>query len=132
MVNLPELNEDSMVENLRVRFDAGLPYTICGQICVSVNPFCWLPLYEDQAVSRYNASSDPFTSEPPHVYSVVHAALRRLTHGEGTTADALPSQSILVSLLCPPTLPTVTHACPVALPTVIGRIGLRRVRRRED
>ena len=91
MVNLTTLDEESMVSNLHERFKAGLPYTVCGQICVSVNPFRWLPLYEDSVIHRYHASSNPFVTEPPHVYPVAHAALTRLQNG-GTT-----SQSILVS-----------------------------------
>mmetsp|Transcript_46566 Transcript_46566/g.101171 ORF Transcript_46566/g.101171 Transcript_46566/m.101171 type:complete len:1135 (-) Transcript_46566:603-4007(-) len=94
MVNLSTLNEESILDNLKVRFDAGLPYTTCGQICVSVNPFKWLPLYTDDEIKRYHGAVDPFSSEAPHIYSVAHAARRRLTQG---VSDELPSQSILVS-----------------------------------
>ena len=91
MVNLTTLDEESMVSNLQERFKAGLPYTLCGQICVSVNPFRWLPIYEESVITRYHNSSNPFVTQPPHVYPVAHAALTRLQNGSTS------SQSILVS-----------------------------------
>ena len=36
---LATLDEEAIVTNLRGRFQRGEPYTLCGQICVSVNPF---------------------------------------------------------------------------------------------
>ena len=50
MVNLTTLDEHSMMENLRLRFNAGEVYTTCGRIVVSVNPFRWLPLYSEDLV----------------------------------------------------------------------------------
>ena len=94
MVNLPELDESTMVANLRTRFKANRPYTVCGQICVSVNPFRWLPLYEEELVLKFHAASDPFATLDPHVYAVAHAAHRRLT--QAGAAEVQPSQSILV------------------------------------
>jgi len=73
------------------RFDVGLPYTLCGQICVSVNPFRWLNLYDDNTIGRYHNSSNPFVTESPHVYQVAHEALTRLS------SNSAASQSILVS-----------------------------------
>ena len=75
MVNLPTLDEHAMVENIRLRFEAGEVYTTCGRIVVSVNPFRWLPIYEEERVVRYHKSEDPFATEGPHVYSITHAAL---------------------------------------------------------
>ena len=34
-------------QNLRVRFFRGLPYTYTGEICIAVNPFRWLDLYQE-------------------------------------------------------------------------------------
>ena len=96
MVQLPTLDEASMVQNLRERFDTGVPYTLCGQICISVNPFKWLPLYTEANIMRFNASANPFSGEAPHIYAVVHETLRRLLQG-ADTGTPLPSQSILVS-----------------------------------
>ena len=78
MVNLETLDEHSMMDNLRRRFDRGEVYTTCGRIVVSVNPFRWLPLYGEHLVEQYHAAEDPFATLPPHVYSIVHSALNEI------------------------------------------------------
>jgi|MDTA01.1.fsa_nt_gb myosin-5 len=96
MVNLPTLDEHAMVENIRLRFEAGEVYTTCGRIVVSVNPFRWLPIYEEERVVRYHKSEDPFATEGPHVYSITHAALDEIAQ-QASRGQAMRSQSILVS-----------------------------------
>ena len=96
MVNLTALDEESMNNNLKLRFDEGEVYTSCGHIIVSVNPFRWLPIYSEDLILRYHAAEDPFASEPPHVYCVAHGALNEVAV---MASRGLPmhSQSILVS-----------------------------------
>ena len=93
MVNLPTLDEHAMVENIRLRFEAGEVYTTCGRIVVSVNPFRWLPIYEEERVVRYHKSEDPFATEGPHVYSITHAALDEIAQ-QASRGQAMRSQSI--------------------------------------
>lgn len=38
---LPTLDAAAIVECLRARFDAGRIYTMCGDLCISVNPYEW-------------------------------------------------------------------------------------------
>ena len=92
--HLATLDEEAIVANLRARFEMGLPYTLCGQICVSVNPFQWLNLYEEEVMATYFASEDPFSQQPPHVFSIANAAYREL---DTSALAAGRSQSILVS-----------------------------------
>lgn len=96
MVNLTVLDEHSMMDNLRRRFEVGEVYTTCGRIVVSVNPFRWLPLYNDDLIEQYHAAEDPFASLPPHVYSISHAALSEIAV-QASRGLAMTSQSILVS-----------------------------------
>jgi myosin-5 len=96
MVNLSTLDEGTILENLRNRFEEGEVYTVCGRIVVSVNPFRWLPLYGEDLVAKYHAAEDPFTTEAPHVYSVTHAALNEVAV-QASRGQAMRSQSILVS-----------------------------------
>ena len=96
MVNLTTLDEHSMMDNLRVRFDRGEVYTTCGRIVVSVNPFRWLPLYSEDLVEKYHAAEDPIATLPPHVYSIVHTALNEVAV-QASRGQAMKSQSILVS-----------------------------------
>lgn len=95
LVSLAQLDEPAILEALRARFALDLPYTLCGQIVVSVNPFKWLPLYTDDLVRAYHAADNPFAELPPHLYAIVHAAHRRLL--AALEAGTPPSQSILVS-----------------------------------
>jgi myosin-5 len=96
MINLTTLSPETMVSNLSVRFENGLPYTLCGQICISVNPFRWLDLYADEKAEKYHLCEDPFLKLEPHVFSVAHAAQRGLAKpvAPGT---ARRSRAILVS-----------------------------------
>ena len=91
---LATLDEEAIVTNLRGRFQRGEPYTLCGQICVSVNPFEWLPLYEPSLMTHYIQAEDPFSQQPPHVFSIANAAYREL---DAAQLAAGRSQSILVS-----------------------------------
>ena len=45
MVNLNDLSEQTILHNLRIRFEKDVIYTNVGQILVSVNPFKLLPIY---------------------------------------------------------------------------------------
>ena len=74
MVNLTVLDEHSMMENLRARFVNGDVYTTCGHIVVSVNPFRWLPMcmFDENRVVQYHQAEDPFSSHPPHCYSIAN------------------------------------------------------------
>ena len=75
---------------------AGEAYTTCGRIIISVNPFRWLPLYSEDLVLKYHKTEDPFATEPPHVYSIAHAALNEVAV-QASRGLAMTSQSILVS-----------------------------------
>jgi len=46
--DLKELNLAEITNNLKVRFTNQMPYTMCGNICISVNPFQWLDLYNNR------------------------------------------------------------------------------------
>ena len=48
MTSLNYLHEASILENLKKRFKAQLPYTYTGNLCIAVNPYKWLPLYSDE------------------------------------------------------------------------------------
>uniref|UniRef100_A0A3B4XUM8 Myosin motor domain-containing protein n=1 Tax=Seriola lalandi dorsalis TaxID=1841481 RepID=A0A3B4XUM8_SERLL len=45
LCNLPVLNEDRILNNLRTRFYKKKIYTYAGSILIAINPFKFLPIY---------------------------------------------------------------------------------------
>jgi myosin V len=48
MCGLNYLHEPAILANLRQRFFDKLPYTFTGEICIAVNPYQWLDIYDDR------------------------------------------------------------------------------------
>jgi len=88
MVQLKELNEASILHNLRIRYDADNIYTSVGSILVSVNPFKLLNIYTTEILQRYQDQGH--RNLPPHVYGVADAAFSQMTAN-------LKDQSCIVS-----------------------------------
>jgi myosin-5 len=47
MSSLNYLHEASMLENLEIRFHTRHSYTYAGDICIAVNPYQWLDVYNN-------------------------------------------------------------------------------------
>jgi len=47
MCTLNHLHEPAVLKNLQLRHSQYVPYTYTGQICIAVNPYKWLDLYEE-------------------------------------------------------------------------------------
>ncbi|KAF1315141.1 Myosin-like protein, partial [Globisporangium splendens] len=88
MITIDHLHEASILHNLRRRFFRKLPYTYTGKICIAVNPYQWLNLYDKSIMERF--SDGKRDEKPPHVYAVsMEAFFNMRTKKE--------DQSILVS-----------------------------------
>ncbi|XP_013857031.1 unconventional myosin-IXAa isoform X3 [Austrofundulus limnaeus] len=76
---LPELNERSLLDNLRLRFRQEKIYTYVGSILIVINPFKFLPIYNPKYVKMYDNHS--LGDLEPHIYAVAdvayHAMLKR-------------------------------------------------------
>ena len=68
MANMTYLSEASVVHNLKERYMRFLIYTYSGLFCVTVNPYKWLPVYDNHVVLCYYQKRR--TEMPPHIYSV--------------------------------------------------------------
>lgn len=89
MCALNYLHEPAILHNLRQRFFQNLPYTYTGNICIAVNPYQWLDIYNDKLATRY-AQASKKSDLPPHAYATSAAAYAGLKlYGK--------NQSILVS-----------------------------------
>jgi len=91
MTDLDSLNEASILQNVRTRFQSGKPYTLVGNILVSVNPFKALDIYGLDEVKKYaTAAAGAGTVSAPHIYQTAAAAYSAM---RSTGA----SQSVVIS-----------------------------------
>ncbi|KAM8880381.1 unconventional myosin-XV [Spinachia spinachia] len=88
MTQLPELNETTVLMNLKKRFDQELAYTYVGSILVSVNPYKLLNIYGTDVVLQYEGHG--LSDNPPHLF-----AIASLTYT--TMMDAKQDQCIVIS-----------------------------------
>uniref|UniRef100_A0AAZ1XB62 Myosin IXA n=1 Tax=Oreochromis aureus TaxID=47969 RepID=A0AAZ1XB62_OREAU len=76
---LPELNERTLLDNLRSRFRQEKIYTYVGSILIVINPFKFLPIYNPKYVKMYD--NHTLGDLEPHIYAVAdvayHAMLQR-------------------------------------------------------
>ncbi|XP_056134177.1 unconventional myosin-IXAa isoform X2 [Lampris incognitus] len=82
MCCLLELNERSLLDNLRSRFRQERIYTYVGSILIVINPFKFLPIYNPKYVKMYD--NHTLGELEPHIYAVAdvayHAMLQRQTN----------------------------------------------------
>ncbi|KAJ0175182.1 hypothetical protein K1T71_009323 [Dendrolimus kikuchii] len=71
LCQLPELNEQTLLDNLRARFAAGYIYTYVGSILIALNPFKFYPIYNPKYVKLYQNKR---IGLPPHIFAVADAA----------------------------------------------------------
>ncbi|CAH0552647.1 unnamed protein product [Brassicogethes aeneus] len=73
LCQLPDLNELTLLDNLRARFVAGHIYTYVGSILIALNPFKFYPIYNPKYVKLYqNRRLGP--NLPPHIFAVADTA----------------------------------------------------------
>ncbi|XP_048122941.1 myosin-7-like [Alosa alosa] len=62
------LNEPAVLYNLKERYAAWMIYTYSGLFCVTINPYKWLPVYNQEVVNAYRGKKR--AEAPPHIYSI--------------------------------------------------------------
>nr|CAI5823164.1 unnamed protein product [Callosobruchus analis] len=73
LCQLPDLNEQTLLDNLRARFVTGHIYTYVGSILIALNPFKFYPIYNPKYVKLYqNRRLGP--NLPPHIFAVADTA----------------------------------------------------------
>ena len=71
LCNISDLNEMSILHNLRIRYKEDKIYTYVSSILISVNPFKLLPLYTTEMLEKYKSGS---RGKAPHVFAVAFNA----------------------------------------------------------
>ena len=75
MVRMGDVNEATILRNLKVRFLKELIYTNIGTILVAMNPFKRIDIFGPKVVEHYNGVTSGEESEP-HVFQIASAAYR--------------------------------------------------------
>ncbi|XP_028303243.1 unconventional myosin-XV isoform X2 [Gouania willdenowi] len=88
MTDLPELNETTVLMNLKKRYDQELVYTYIGRILVSVNPYKLLNIYGTDMVLQYEGHG--LSDNPPHLFAIANLSYT-------TMMDAKKDQCIVIS-----------------------------------
>ncbi|XP_077572676.1 unconventional myosin-IXb isoform X2 [Stigmatopora nigra] len=72
LCNLPKLNEDSILNNLRTRFYKKKIYTYASSILIAINPFKFLPIYNPKYVKLYE--NHQLGKLEPHIFAIADVA----------------------------------------------------------
>uniref|UniRef100_A0A8C5WKV3 Myosin heavy chain 3 n=1 Tax=Leptobrachium leishanense TaxID=445787 RepID=A0A8C5WKV3_9ANUR len=80
MAMLTHLNEPAVLYNLKERYKAWMIYTYSGLFCVTVNPYKWLPVYNQEVVNAYRGKKRQ--EAPPHIFSISDNAYQFMLTGE--------------------------------------------------
>lgn len=76
MIKLNDLNEPTILHNLRQRFLGDKIYTYVSSILVACNPFKLLPIYTPEIMDKYKDGGG--REQPPHIYAISDNAYRNL------------------------------------------------------
>ena len=59
-----------------------VPQTYSGLFCATVNPYKWLPVYDQEVVNAYRGKKR--MEAPPHIFSVSDNAYQNMLTGTGS------------------------------------------------
>eukprot|EP00039_Didymoeca_costata_P018953 m.335673 g.335673 ORF g.335673 m.335673 type:complete len:1187 (+) comp17648_c0_seq1:145-3705(+) len=76
LAQLVNLTEQTLLDELKVRYSRDVIYTFVSDILIAVNPFKPLPIYTDQVASKYQDIVPAFV--PPHVWVVADQSYHNL------------------------------------------------------
>ncbi|CEG45326.1 myosin 29 [Plasmopara halstedii] len=92
ILHMSDLSEQSLLENLRKRYEHDLIYTYVGPIVIAINPYKQLDVYSERHMTEYYGKA--MGSLPPHVFALADHAYTQLIQG-GALDPA--NQSIIIS-----------------------------------
>ncbi len=76
MIALNDLNEPTILHNLRQRFLKDQIYTYVSSILVAANPFKLLPIYTPEVLDKYKDRGS--RTQPPHIFAIADNAYANL------------------------------------------------------
>ena len=75
LVDIPHLNEPSILQAIHLRYSQDIIYTYTGKILISLNPFKNLNLFTDETIQSYKRNSKNLR---PHLYQIADDAYKNL------------------------------------------------------
>uniref|UniRef100_A0A3B4T364 Myosin IXA n=1 Tax=Seriola dumerili TaxID=41447 RepID=A0A3B4T364_SERDU len=91
LCRLPELNERSLLDNLRSRFRQERIYTYVGSILIVINPFKFLPIYNPKYVKMYD--NHTLGDLEPHIYAVADVAYHTMLQRQRNQCIVISGES---------------------------------------
>ena len=91
LTGLPELNQLTLLEAMKERFQQDRIYTDVGDILVAVNPFVQLPIYDSAWQDAF--SKDNLSGLVPHIYKVGARAYNSMVQGKKNQVCVISGES---------------------------------------
>ncbi|CAK9808983.1 Unconventional myosin ID [Anthophora plagiata] len=91
LVLLDEITLEKVVDNLRVRFNGGKIYTYIGEVCVSINPYRNINIYDNAYINKYKDRE--LFENPPHIFAIADAVHREMKQQGRDTCIVISGES---------------------------------------
>merc|ERR1719317_1153063 len=82
---------DNFVSNLKKRHEARQIYTYIGDVCVSVNPYTELSIYDQATVNQYKGRE--IFERAPHLFAIADAAYKSMRRNGKDTCIVISGES---------------------------------------
>ena len=77
-----DLSQNRSIISQHYRWSPRAPQTYSGLFCATVNPYKWLPVYDQEVVNAYRGKKR--MEAPPHIFSVSDNAYQNMLTGTGS------------------------------------------------
>ncbi|KZC06437.1 Myosin-IA [Dufourea novaeangliae] len=91
LVLLDEITVEKVVDNLRVRFNGGKIYTYIGEVCVSINPYRSINIYNNDYINKYKDRE--LFENPPHIFAIADAVHKEMKQQRRDTCIVISGES---------------------------------------
>ncbi|XP_043255294.1 unconventional myosin ID [Colletes gigas] len=91
LVLLNEITVEKVVDNLQIRFNGGKIYTYIGEVCVSINPYRSINIYDADHISKYKDRE--LFENPPHIFAIADAVHREMKQQGRDTCIVISGES---------------------------------------
>lgn len=91
LCNLPNLNETTLLDNMKHRFKNGNIYTYIGSILIAVNPFKFYSIYNPKYVRMYQ--NKKLGELPPHIFAIADSAYNKMLEDKSNQCIVISGES---------------------------------------